>query len=140
MSGTGPAPGRDGDQARRLSRLNAGAVFCLTALIALCVAWELWLAPLRPGGSWMVLKALPLLLPLFGILHGRVYTYRWSGMLALGYFLEGAVRAYADSGAAALLAAVELTLALAFAAFAVAFVRVKTGAPPRAVPKSSPHA
>ena len=140
MSGTGPAPGRNGDQARRLSRLNAGAVFCLTALIALCVAWELWLAPLRPGGSWMVLKALPLLLPLFGILHGRVYTYRWSGMLALAYFLEGAVRAYADSGAAALLAAVELTLALAFAAFAVAFVRAKTGAPPRAVPKSSPHA
>ena len=128
MSGTGPAPGRNGDQARRLSRLNAGAVFCLTALIGLCIAWELWLAPLRPGGSWLVLKALPLLAPLFGILHGKVYTFRWSAMLVLGYFLEGAVRAYADSGTSALLAGIELILALSFVALAVAYVRTHVGA------------
>ena len=46
----------------------------LLTLIVLCVAWEMWLAPLRPGGSWMVLKAALLLLPLFGILHERRYT------------------------------------------------------------------
>ena len=33
----------------------------LVALIVLCVAWEAWLAPLRPGGSWMILKVVPLL-------------------------------------------------------------------------------
>jgi uncharacterized membrane protein len=103
-------------------------VFCLTALIALCVAWELWLAPLKPGGSWMVLKALPLLAPLFGILHGRLHTFRWSAMLAIGYFLEGSVRAYADSGLSALLAASELTLALSFVAIAVAYVRMRVSA------------
>jgi uncharacterized membrane protein len=92
-------------------------------MIALCVAWELWLAPLRPGGSWMVLKALPLLAPLRGVLHGRVYTLRWSGMLMLGYFLEGVVRTYADSGTSALLAAIETSLALIFVALAVAYVR-----------------
>ena len=125
MPHIGPAPGGNGAQARHLSWLNAGAVFCLIALIALCVAWELWLAPLRPGGSWMVLKALPLLAPLFGILHGRIYTFRWSAMLVIGYFLEGAMRAYADSGTSALLAAIEIALALSFVAIAVAYVRLQ---------------
>ena len=37
-------------------------VSSLLALIALCVAWELFVAPIRPGGSWLVLKVLPLLL------------------------------------------------------------------------------
>ena len=41
--------------------LHYGSVLSLLALIALCLAWEIWLAPLRPGGSWMLLKALPLL-------------------------------------------------------------------------------
>ena len=41
-----------------------GAVASLLALILLTLAWELWLAPLRPGGSWLVLKAAILLLPL----------------------------------------------------------------------------
>ena len=88
----------------------------------------------------MVLKALPLLAPLFGVLHGRVYTLRWSAMLVLGYFLEGAVRAYADSGASALLAGIELTLALAFVAFAIAFVRVAAGSRAGAARKPSPPA
>ena len=41
--------------------LHKAAVAALLALIVLCVAWELFLAPLRPGGSWLVLKVLPLL-------------------------------------------------------------------------------
>jgi uncharacterized membrane protein len=107
--------------------LYAAAVFCLVALIALCVAWELWLAPLRAGGSWMVLKALPLLAPLLGILHRRLYTYRWSAMLALVYFVEGAVRTYAESGLSAALAAIEIALALLFFAATIGFVRVASG-------------
>ncbi|MEG2047344.1 MAG: DUF2069 domain-containing protein, partial [Comamonas sp.] len=53
------------------------AVGSLLGLIVLSVAWELWLAPLRPGGSWLVLKALPLCIPLAGLLKRRMYTYRW---------------------------------------------------------------
>lgn len=101
----------------------ATAVASLTLLIALCVAWELWLAPLRPEGSWIVLKALPLLAPLPGVLHGRVYTCQWASMLVLFYFVEGVVRAYADSGIAALLASFEIALALIFIVAAVACVR-----------------
>ena len=99
------------------------AVASLTALIALCVAWELWLAPLRPGGSWMVLKALPLLTPLRGILDGRIRTYQWASMLVLFYFVEGVMRGYADSGLSALLAHLQVALALAFIGAALIVVR-----------------
>ncbi len=96
----------------------------LIALIALCVAWELWLAPLRPGGSWLVLKVLPLLLPLFGILHGRVYTYRWSTLLIWLYFTEGAVRAWSDRGDSATLALFEVALSLVFFVAAAWYARM----------------
>lgn len=101
----------------------------LIALIFLCVAWELWLAPLRPGGSWLVLKALPLLFPLMGILKGRRYTYQWAPMLMLAYFSEGVVRAWSDSGPAAWLAGLEVALSVAF--FFAAIYYAKFSAPSR---------
>lgn len=73
-----------------------GAAASLLALIALSVAWELVLAPLRPGGSWMVLKVLPLLIPLRGILKRDLYTMQWSSMMILLYFAEGVVRGSSD--------------------------------------------
>ena len=56
------------------------------ALIVLSLAWELLISPLRPGGSWLALKALPLCLPLAGLLKNRMYTYRWVSMLVWLYF------------------------------------------------------
>lgn len=103
--------------------LYLGACASLLALIFLCLAWELWLAPLRPGGSWMALKALPLLLPLLGVLNGRRYTYQWASMLILGYFAEGAVRALSESGTAAALALAEVLLATGFFSSAVFYAR-----------------
>jgi len=73
-----------------------GAVGSLIALIILCALWETVLAPLRPGGSWLVLKIIPLLLPLRGIIKRDVYTLQWSSMLILLYFIEGVVRGYSD--------------------------------------------
>lgn len=72
------------------------AVASLLALITLGLAWELWLAPLRPGGSWWALKVLPLALPLAGLLKQRMYTYRWVSLLVWLYFTEGVVRATSD--------------------------------------------
>ena len=77
--------------------LHYTAIASLIALIFLCLAWELWLAPLRPGGSLLVLKAALLLVPLFGILRGRIYTYQWSSMFILMYFGEGTMRAWSDT-------------------------------------------
>jgi len=48
----------------RTAALHYASIASLIALIILCLAWELWLAPLRPGGSSLVFKVLPLLLPL----------------------------------------------------------------------------
>jgi uncharacterized membrane protein len=103
----------------------------LIALIFLGLAWELWLAPLRPGGSWLVLKVLPLLAPLFGILHGRLYTYRWSTLLIWPYFAEGVMRAYSEPGVGTWLAAAEILLSLLFFLSAALYVRKIQRPPPR---------
>lgn len=100
------------------------AIASLIGLIALCLAWEGWLAPLRPGGSAAMLKALPLLLPLFGILRGKIYTYQWSSMLILLYFAEGLTRLITDRGAAAWLAGMEMALALVFYFSVIFYVRI----------------
>lgn len=76
--------------------VGRGAGVALIALIILCVLQELWLAPLRPGGSWLVLKIIPLLLMLRGVLRLNNFTMQWSSMLILLYFTEGIVRATSD--------------------------------------------
>ncbi len=101
----------------------------LIALIFVSLAWELWLAPIRPGGSWLVLKTLPLLLPLMGILKGRRYTYQWAPMLILAYFTEGVVRAWSDTGLSAWLAGVEVVLSGTF--FLASIFYAKLSAPSR---------
>jgi len=107
-----------------LRALRLGAAAALGALIALCLAWELWLAPLRPGGSLIALKALPLALPLPGVMGGKRYTYQWSSLLILAYFAEGVTRAWADSGLARVLALAEVALSLAFFALVVSYARM----------------
>ena len=107
-----------------LRALRLAAAGSLIGLLVLCLAWEMWLAPLRPGGSLVALKALPLSLPIPGILNGRRYTYQWSSMLILAYFAEGVVRAWSERGAAQWLAAAEIVLSLGFFASAVAYARL----------------
>ena len=102
---------------------NLAAISSLMLLLALCLTWELWLAPLRPGGSWLALKALPLLTPLFGILHGRRYTHQWASLLIQLYLLEGLARATSDHGTMQWLAVAEVGLALIFFVAAVCYAR-----------------
>lgn len=109
--------------ATAVRRWRIAASVALCALLLLCIAWELWLAPLRPGGSWLVLKVLPLLWIAPGILRGRMYTYRASTMLILAYFAEGIVRAWSDGGLSANLAAAEIVLSVAYFCAAIACVR-----------------
>ena len=105
-------------------RLRLAATSALAALIVLCLAWELWLAPLRPGGSYLALKALPLVVPMMGIVQGKRRTYQWSSMFVLAYFTEGVVRAWSERGAAQWLAGVEIGLSLAYFAAAVGYARL----------------
>lgn len=115
------------------SRLRLAAAASLAALAVLCLAWELWFAPLRPGGSWLALKVLPLLWIGPGILRGNVYTYRLSTMLILAYFAEGTVRAWTEASLSGLLAVAEIALSVFFFVAAIGYVRamrtVKSAAP-----------
>lgn len=114
-----PAPSPVVALSRRL------AVGSLLALIVLGLAWELWLAPLRPGGSWLVLKVLPLCIPLAGFLRNRLYTYRWVSLLVWVYFTEGVVRGASDRGLSAGLAWLEAALCLLLFAACVLHVRTR---------------
>ncbi len=107
--------------AARRAWLAASAT--LVALILLLLAWEAFLAPLKPGGSWLVLKVLPLMVPLFGVLRGRRYTFQWSTLLVCLYAAEGAMRAYTDPGLAARLAMAEALLSAGYFAAAVAYLK-----------------
>ncbi|MCD6026756.1 MAG: putative transrane protein [Solimicrobium sp.] len=73
-----------------------GATTSLVAIIMLGIVSEIWLAPLRPGGSWLVLKVVPLLFALRGVIKHDNYTMQWASMLILLYFTEGIVRAMSD--------------------------------------------
>ncbi|MEO8101867.1 MAG: DUF2069 domain-containing protein [Betaproteobacteria bacterium] len=99
------------------------AICSLIALIALCLAWEIFLAPLKPGGSWLMLKVLPLLVPLFGVLRGNRYTYQWACMFILLYFTEGVVRAWSDRPPSSTLAVIEVALASIFFLAAILYAK-----------------
>jgi uncharacterized membrane protein len=104
--------------------LQMGASVSLIALIFLCLLWESVLAPLKPGGTLLMLKAAPLLLPLFGVLKGRRYTYQWASMFILLYFTEGAVRAWSDTGVSSNLAIFEVVLSLIFFFCAIFYAKL----------------
>lgn len=80
-------------------------------LFILCVCWEWFISPLRPGGSWLILKGIPLLFAIPGIWKGKVYTMQWASMLILLYALEGLVRIL-ETGANFWLSALETLLSI----------------------------
>jgi len=100
---------------------RAVALGSVLALIALGLAWELWLAP--TGQRTLALKVLPLFVPLVGLWRHRMYTYRWVSLMVWLYFTEGVVRATSDRGAGALLATIEVLLCLLLFAACAAHVR-----------------
>ena len=117
-----PCPARPSPAARAT---RAAAVACVLALALLALAWELWLAPLRPGGSWVALKALPVLLPLGGLWRYRLYTYRWVSLFLWLYFTEGVVRATTEGAPARWLALGEALLCLGLFAACVLHIRAQ---------------
>ena len=105
---------------------RALALACLLALIALGLAWELWLAP--TGRGTLALKVLPLLLALPGLLNWRLYTFRWLSLVLWLYVAEGAVRATSDRGLGAPLALLEVVLSVLLFVACAAHVRWRLSA------------
>lgn len=89
---------------------RALSIASLLGLIILGLAWELVLAP--TGNRTLVLKVVPLLFPLFGLLKHRMYTHRWVSLLVWLYFTEGVVRATSDPYPSWVLALIEVLLCL----------------------------
>ena len=121
-------PARDAAIAAGLHQVNLSrwlAVGSLVALVVLSVAWELYLAPIKPGGSLLALKALPLCVPLAGLLKNRMYTYRWVSLLVWLYFTEGVVRAYSDRVPSSYYALLEVFLCLTLFAACALHVRLR---------------
>jgi uncharacterized membrane protein len=73
--------------------MRLAALALLLALGGLVLAWALglWDAVPRSGFPSFALFALPLLLPLPGLLAGRARTYVWTALLSLLYLLHGLV-------------------------------------------------
>ena len=105
------------------SRYQLIASLSLIALIFLCLAWEGALAPLRPGGSWLILKGLLPLVALFGILRGKRYTYKWVSLFVQFYLMEGLVRATSEHGLTQWLAAGETLLGATLFVSAILYIR-----------------
>lgn len=103
-------------------RCALAATLSLAALIVLALAWERWLAPLRPGGSALVLKALPLVCALPGVWRRKLYTLQWAAMLVLLYLAEGIVRGMTDRGLSSRLGWIEVALAALFIGCALAYL------------------
>lgn len=115
------------DLPQRIRRIRNGTVLTLIALIVLGLVWELWLAPLRPGGSWLVIKVLPLCIPLAGVLKQRMYTYRWVSLMVWLYFTEGVVRATSDRAPSSYLAMIEVFLCVVLFVLCAMHVRLRLG-------------
>jgi uncharacterized membrane protein len=123
MTNTSLLPNTPAPRSVALTRILA--VGSLLGLVVLGLAWELWLAPLRPQGSWLALKVLPLCVPLAGLLKNRMYTYRWVSLLVWLYFTEGVVRAYSDKAPGNYLAMLEVALCLTLFTACALHVRLR---------------
>jgi uncharacterized membrane protein len=96
----------------RIRHTRLLGLMLLAGLVLLGLAWELWLAPLRPGGSWWALKVLPLCTAWIGLTKYRMYTYRWLSMLIWLYVAEGLVRAPTETGWSQYLALLQVILSV----------------------------
>ena len=130
------------NKANQIEMTRRLALASLGGLIVLGLAWEMWLAPVRPGGSLLALKVLPLCVPLAGILKNRMYTYRWVSLMVWIYFTEGVVRGWSDRPPGNYLGMIEVVLCLLLFAACALHVRVRLNNAPAlatvAEPKAAP--
>jgi len=115
-----PLPIAAGISSPLSSRVQVAAML---ALIGVLVLWEAWLAPIRPGGSWLLLKVLPLCAAVPGLLRRDTRTSQWLTLLLPLYVAEGIVRAWSEPGRVRAFASAEIVLAVTVFVAAIAMVR-----------------
>ncbi len=98
------------------------------ALIVFGIVCELFWSPLRPGGSWLVIKGLPLVVLLPGLWNNRLRPVQWLSLIVLLYVAEGCVRGMSDAPALRIygwLGAALSTLVFLFALFLAKHLKAK---------------
>lgn len=100
-------------------------VICLILLIILILLWELKIAPLRDGGSWLAVKSLPLCLPLSGCLKGRIRTFQYLSLFIPFYMAEAIMRLSDKNVYSKYCASGELILSIMIFIACLLFVRFK---------------
>lgn len=103
------------------------ALLTLITLTAWLVLWEWLLAPLRPGGSWLILKALPLAATLPLASRGSRRALQSAALLLPLYVAEAITRLWSETGRAAWAAGIALVLALAALAAILLWARQERG-------------
>jgi uncharacterized membrane protein len=106
------------------------ALASVLGLVAVGLAWELWLAP-TGSGTWAI-KVLPLLFCLGGLLRHRLYTFRWLSAL------EAITRGVTESGVSQALALVQLALSLVLFTACAMYVRWRLRKGRRLEPTAAP--
>jgi len=98
-------------------------------LLILLSSWIIYFDPPKNSTTSLALIFIltPLLIALRGILHGKRYTYAWSSMLILFYFMHGVVEAWANEDQTIkILALIEVFLSVVFFIGAILYVRHKS--------------
>ncbi|MCL4761325.1 MAG: DUF2069 domain-containing protein [Burkholderiales bacterium] len=114
--------------APRAARL---ALAGLVALTLVALLWEWLLAPLRPGGSWLVLKAVPLAALVPAALRGARRGMQVLSLLLPFYVAEGVVRGLSEAGRHALVAWTSALIAAATFVALLAWLRAARAGPGR---------
>lgn len=99
-------------------------VIFLLILITMILLWELKIAPLRSGGSWLSIKALPLCLFISGSLKGNLRIFQWLSLLIPFYMAEGIMRLTDISTASRICATIEVLLSIAVFISCLCYVRI----------------
>ncbi len=112
------------------------ALASVLGLVAVGLAWELWLAP-TGSGTWAV-KVVPLLFCLGGLLRHRLYTFRWLSLLVWLYALEAMTRGVTETGVSQALALAQLALSLVLFTACALYVRWRLRKGRRLEPTAAP--
>jgi len=98
-------------------------------LLLLLASWITYFDPPKNETTSLALIFIltPLLIALRGLLNGKRYTYAWSSMLILFYFMHGVVEAWANENETVrILALIEVILSVIFFIGAIMYVRYKS--------------
>ena len=98
-------------------------------MLILLASWIIYFAPPKNATTSLALIFIlsPLLIALRGLLNGKRYTYAWSSMLILFYFMHGVIEAWAnESTTIKNLALVEVAFSVIFFIGAIFYVKHKS--------------